>query len=105
MGFLIGTKCIIAVINEWALLDLGGALTAWGLPAVALVRLFGIGEVLSCRIESQPRPRCKVRVLDGSKPCGFEGEFHQCMMLLHQLRLCFQFVDIVDCLAGWGLIR
>jgi hypothetical protein len=72
---------------------------------MALVRLFGIGEVLSCRVKSQPWPRCKVLVLDGGKPSGFGGESCGCVMVPNQLRLSFQFVNVVDCLVGWGSIR
>ncbi len=71
---------------------------------MALVRFFGIREVLSCRGKSQPWPRCKVLVLDGSQPSGFGVESCGCVMVPDQLGLSFQFVNVVDCLVRWGSI-
>ncbi len=43
-------------------------------------------------------------VLDGGQPSGFGGESCRCMMVPYQLGLSFQFVNVVDCLVGWGSI-
>jgi hypothetical protein len=43
-------------------------------------------------------------VLDGGQPSGFGGESCGCVMVPDQLGFSFQFVNIVDCLVGWGSI-